>query len=199
MNYQEEKNLTDQILDLLEQNTLNLSSVALHLENFQDLNLTEVVKHLEAKSMNLTAEMAILNNQTETYLKAVALTETTTLSTTTASTTTTPIDYDLFCEELPGETGFMPDPSACNKYIRCNHGKSQRFTCASGTVWDITNSMCLWSESVDCAERKNEEKAEEKVEEYEYYSDEELAAMEAEANETTEEETSKNTENNAMY
>jgi hypothetical protein len=41
----EEKNLTDQILELLEENTLNLTGISLRFENFQGLNLTEVVKH----------------------------------------------------------------------------------------------------------------------------------------------------------
>ncbi len=145
--------------------------------------------------MNLTAEMALLVNQTEAFNFKIATAENTTLATTTtdAPTTTTPKDFDQYCEELPGETGFMPDPTGCNKYIRCNHGKSQRFTCASGTVWDITNSMCLWSESVDCGERKVEEEKKKATvsEDYEYYTDEELEmiaakeAMEKEATSTT--------------
>ena len=115
-----------------------------------------------------------------------------TTTTTAAPTTTTEMDFDLLCEDLPGETGFMPDPTYCNKYIRCNHGVSQRFTCAAGTVWDTENSMCLWSEAVDCAEREvEEEESKEEEYEYDYYTDEELAAMEEEANETTEEPTSK--------
>ena len=190
-NYQEEKNLTDQILELLEQNTMNLTGIALRLDNFQDLNITEVVKHLEAKSMNLTAEMALLNQTTEGLkLKPIEeeTVEPTTITTTTLeTTTTTPIDWDLFCQELPGQTGFMANPFSCNKYIRCNHGKSQQFTCASGTVWDTENMMCLWSESVDCAEREDDEakNKEQSEEEYEYYTDEELAAMEEEEAETT--------------
>ncbi len=148
--------------------------------------------------MNLTAEMALLANQTEELNLQLTITSenTTVITTTTEATTTTPKDFDEYCEELPGETGFMPDPTGCNKYIRCNHGKSQRFTCASGTVWDITNSMCLWSESVDCGDRKIEveekkKEIEKASDDYEYYSDEELEmmaakeAMEKEATSTT--------------
>ena len=127
-NYAEEKNLTDQILELLEDNTLNLTGISLRFDNFQGLNLSEVVKQLEAKSENLTMEIDSLAEQIRnaSYLEAQAYslklkdvsgtnetvvgnaTEATTVAGATTSgveTTTTPVDWDLFCEQLPAETG----------------------------------------------------------------------------------------------
>lgn len=158
-------------------------------------NLTMEIKMLDEQIRNSSSQEPVqayslrLKDVNETLAQGNSSSEAEAemTTTTTVETTTTPIDWDLFCEQLPAETGFLPDPYSCNKYIRCNHGKSQRFTCASGTVWDIENSMCLWSESVDCMEREleeEEEKGEKESEkegeyEYEYYTDEELAELEA--------------------
>lgn len=63
-------------------------------------------------------------------------------------------DYDTLCNGLLASTGFVSDPFICNKYLRCNHGVAERFTCASGTLWNSRDKMCTWPSLVDCDDRE---------------------------------------------
>jgi hypothetical protein len=147
---------------------LNITAEALKLEEILkfDLNLTE---DKNEKIGNVTIEIndtiskepiaKQFNQSSDELTESVKAVQEITIITTKVSTdppTTTEEDFDYLCDDLPGATGFIEDPHVCNKYIRCNHGKSQRFTCATGTVWDTENKMCLWTESVDCSEREVE-------------------------------------------
>jgi hypothetical protein len=63
-------------------------------------------------------------------------------------------EYDTLCNGLLASTGFVSDPFVCNKYLRCNHGVAERFTCASGTLWNSKDKMCTWPALVDCDDRE---------------------------------------------
>ncbi len=63
-------------------------------------------------------------------------------------------DYDTLCNGLLASTGFVSDPFICNKYLRCNHGVAERFTCASGTLWNSRDKMWTWPSLVDCDDRE---------------------------------------------
>ena len=149
-----------------EESYTNLTGIAMRFEENPEYNETS----FDDSSSNSTQQLIMSKSDETTSVKLeVESTSTTQVSTTTVALTTlktttpkptkttTPTDFDFVCDELPGATGFTEDPYVCNKYIRCNHGKSQRFTCAAGTVWDSENKMCLWTESVDCAEREVED------------------------------------------
>ena len=167
-------------------NYMNLTGIAMRFEENPEYNETIFD---DSSSSNSTQQLIIKSDETTSSKLEVETTSTqvstTTVTTTTVKTTTpkptkttTPTDFDFVCDELPGATGFTEDPYVCNKYIRCNHGKSQRFTCAAGTVWDSENKMCLWTESVDCAEREveDEEGAENTDEDEDEEEEEEEAA-----------------------
>ncbi|XP_047473557.1 endochitinase-like isoform X2 [Penaeus chinensis] len=60
-------------------------------------------------------------------------------------------------EQCPLDDGeypvFFPDPNNCAAYCECSGGTAWHLLCAPGTVWDIENNMCNWSDHVDCQDR----------------------------------------------
>lgn len=130
---------------------------------------------LDSESLPLVSESIQLVSETVAILSTEAPVNELLVQTTTIPPTTTTIaatkkqkttkkmssneerkkfEYDTLCNGLLASTGFVSDPFICNKYLRCNHGVAERFTCASGTLWNSADKMCTWPALVDCDDRE---------------------------------------------
>ena len=46
--------------------------------------------------------------------------------------------------------GFYPNPTDCQKYFQCGHGRPYAMTCALGTLWNAQLKYCDWPSNVQC-------------------------------------------------
>lgn len=54
--------------------------------------------------------------------------------------------------------GYFRDPDRCDVYYLCADGNSIRMTCATGTSFDVTLNMCMWSHLVTGCEQEDQYK-----------------------------------------